>query len=167
MRYTEYQFQIEGEKNLHCIIKEWSAVEMEAFVWERRTKPWATEQMRLRLLCFPKSGDFSARAAAHARAAAVKVRGIGFLSDATVSVCRSQPFQAKVGRRCHFLMCPCCAKTTRIYSRLLPRSTCKHLAGRLSRHFNRQDGGNDNTEELGPPLQIVPTGLRKRSIRSA
>lgn len=85
-------------------------MEMEAFVWERRTKPWATEQMRLRLLCFPKHGDLSARAAAHARAAAVKVRAVGFLSDATASVFMSEPFHAKAGRRCCFLLCPCCAK---------------------------------------------------------
>lgn len=56
---------------------------------------WATEQMRLRLLCFPEHGDLSARAAAHARAAAVKVRAIGFLSDATASVFTSEPFPCK------------------------------------------------------------------------
>lgn len=109
---------------------------MEALVWERRTKPWATEQMRLRLLCFPEHGDSSAGAAAHARAAAVKVRAIGFLSGATASVFTSEPFHAKAGRRRCVCTVSLLCTTATIYSRLTPRSTCEHL-GRRSPHVKK------------------------------
>lgn len=130
-------------------------MEMEAFVWGRRTKPWATEQMRLRLVCFPERGDLSARAAAHARAAAVKVRAIGFLSDATASVFTSEPFHAKAGRRCCFLLRPCCAKPGQFVHGLRHDPHVKTSAafgGRRERRRRRR-------------RTVVPTGLRKRSIR--
>lgn len=47
----------------------------------------------------------SARAAAHARAAAVKVRAIGFLSDAAASL-----FMQRLDADVAFYLCPCCAK---------------------------------------------------------
>lgn len=96
----------------------------------------ATEQMRLRLLCFPEHGDSSAGAAAHARAAAVKVRAIGFLSGATASVFTSEPFHAKAGRRRCVCTVSLLCTTATIYSRLTPRSTCEHL-GRRSRHVKK------------------------------
>lgn len=116
---------------MHRIIKESSAVEVEALVWERRTTPWATEQMRVRLLCFPEHGDSSAGAAAHAGAAAVKVRAMGFLSDATASVCTSEPFHARAWTQTLRCTVSLLCTTTTIYS-----STCEHL-GRRSWHLKK------------------------------
>lgn len=52
-------------------------------------------------------------------------------------------------------------KTRTIYSRLTPRSTCKHL-GRLWQHLKNAGRRERHRRRR---RTVVPTGLRKRSIR--